>query len=58
MRKEKILVSHKWRPLYLTVQPDDRKIISGSGDQSIRFWNFMPEVDENPLNDHCYMQIR
>jgi WD40 repeat protein len=38
MIKKKTLIGHKKRVLYLTAEPDGNTIITGAGDQTIRFW--------------------
>lgn len=38
--KKQILVGHKDRVLYLTAFPEGDLIVTGSGDETIRFWKF------------------
>lgn len=36
--KQQSLIGHTKRVLYLTAEPDGETIITGAGDQTIRFW--------------------
>lgn len=38
MTKQQTLMGHSKRVLYLAAEPDGQTIITGAGDQSIRFW--------------------
>ena len=37
-RKETVFAGHDARVLYLTVNEDEKTLISGGGDESIKFW--------------------
>jgi cell division cycle 20-like protein 1 (cofactor of APC complex) len=42
------LKGHKDRVIYLSVGPDGRKIVTGAGDETLRFWDlFTPEMAES-----------
>jgi cell division cycle 20-like protein 1 (cofactor of APC complex) len=42
------LKGHKDRVIYLSVGPDGRKVVTGAGDETLRFWDiFTPEIPEN-----------
>jgi len=36
------LAGHTYRVLYMAVSPDGSTIVTGSGDQTLRFWNLFP----------------
>jgi WD40 repeat protein len=40
MTKKISLVGHSKRVLYLAAEPDGQTIITGAGDQTVRFWKF------------------
>ncbi len=40
MTKKQTLIGHTKRVLYLAAEPDGETIITGAGDQTIRFWKF------------------
>ncbi len=40
MTKKQTLIGHSKRVLYLAAEPDGQTIITGAGDQTIRFWKF------------------
>ncbi|KRX10938.1 WD40-repeat-containing domain [Pseudocohnilembus persalinus] len=57
------LYGHTYRVLYLAVSPDGENIVTGSGDESLRFWKVFPSsktnqyLNKSQLNPQ-YMQIR
>jgi cell division cycle 20-like protein 1 (cofactor of APC complex) len=42
MRKVATLVGHTHRVLYLSMSPDGSTIVTGAGDETLRFWNIFP----------------
>ncbi|PRP72797.1 hypothetical protein PROFUN_07697 [Planoprotostelium fungivorum] len=36
------LTGHKMRVLYLSISPDGQTVVTGAGDQTLRFWNIFP----------------
>eukprot|EP00798_Chlamydomonas_sp_ICE-L_P028038 gene28038-31138_t len=42
MTKLATLTGHALRVLYLAVSPDGQTIVSGAGDETLRFWNIFP----------------
>lgn len=44
MRKIVSLTGHTFRVLYLAVSPDGQTIVTGAGDETLRFWNVFPSV--------------
>jgi cell division cycle 20-like protein 1, cofactor of APC complex len=45
MRKIASLTGHTYRVLYLAASPDGQTIVTGSGDETLRFWRVFPELD-------------
>jgi len=44
MQKLATLTGHTYRVLYLGISPDGQSIVTGAGDESLRFWNVFPEA--------------
>jgi cell division cycle 20-like protein 1 (cofactor of APC complex) len=42
MTKLATLTGHTYRVLYLSVSPDGQTIVTGAGDETLRFWNVFP----------------
>lgn len=42
MTKVATLTGHTFRVLYLAMSPDGQNIVSGAGDETLRFWNAFP----------------
>ncbi|CAD7925970.1 unnamed protein product [Amoebophrya sp. A120] len=42
MRKVVTLTGHTYRVLYLALSPDGQSIVTGAGDETLRFWNVFP----------------
>jgi cell division cycle 20-like protein 1 (cofactor of APC complex) len=38
------LIGHSMRVLYLSMSPDCQTIVTGAGDETLRFWNVFPKV--------------
>lgn len=45
------LKGHKDRVIYLSVGPDSQKIVTGAGDETIRFWDVFIPVKDNTLGE-------
>ena len=43
MEKLASLTGHTYRVLYLAMSPDGSKIVTGSGDETLRFWRLFPK---------------
>ena len=41
------LTGHTHRVLYLAMSPDGETIVTGAGDETLRFWNAFPKKDAN-----------
>lgn len=44
MEKIDKLTGHTYRVLYLAMSPDDTTIVTGAGDETLRFWNVFPQT--------------
>ncbi|KAG2300337.1 hypothetical protein Bca4012_011935 [Brassica carinata] len=42
MSKLATLTGHTFRVMYLAVSPDGQTIVTGAGDETLRFWNVFP----------------
>lgn len=42
MDKIATLTGHTYRVLYLAMSPDGSTIVTGAGDETLRFWNIFP----------------
>jgi len=42
MSKVTTLTGHTYRVLYLAISPDGQTIVTGAGDETLRFWNVFP----------------
>ena len=42
MQKICTLTGHTYRVLYLAMSPDGETIVSGAGDETLRFWHVFP----------------
>lgn len=44
MKKVATLKGHTHRVLYLATSPDGSTIVTGAGDETLRFWNIFPSI--------------
>lgn len=42
MKKIATLTGHSYRVLYLAASPDGRTLVTGAGDETLRFWDVFP----------------
>ncbi|KAJ3521394.1 hypothetical protein NMY22_g12340 [Coprinellus aureogranulatus] len=42
------LTGHTNRVLYLAMSPDGETIVTGAGDETLRFWNAFPKENKHP----------
>lgn len=40
------LTGHTHRVLYLAMSPDGETIVTGAGDETLRFWNAFPKKED------------
>lgn len=46
MQRLATLTGHSYRVLYLAMSPDGSTIVTGAGDETLRFWNVFPSKAE------------
>lgn len=44
MKKVATLTGHSFRVLYLAMSPDGESIVTGAGDETLRFWKVFPSI--------------
>lgn len=44
MKKVASLKGHTHRVLYLAISPDGSTIVTGAGDETLRFWKVFPSI--------------
>lgn len=44
------LTGHTYRVLYLSMSPDGESIVTGAGDETLRFWNVFPPLKSKSVN--------
>lgn len=47
MKKVTTLTGHSLRVLYLAMSPDGESIVTGAGDETLRFWKVFPPAINN-----------
>ncbi|KAK8671762.1 hypothetical protein V6N13_038348 [Hibiscus sabdariffa] len=58
MAKVATLTGHSLRVLYLAMSPDGQTIVTGAGDETLRFWNVFPSVkSQTPVKDTGLMSL-
>ena len=50
MSKVATLTGHTYRVLYLSMSPDGESIVTGAGDETLRFWNVFPPLKTKTMN--------
>jgi len=56
MKKVATLIGHSHRVLYLAASPDGSTIVTGAGDETLRFWNVFPAItQQKKFNKECSM---
>ncbi|MFN9938062.1 MAG: hypothetical protein ACK56I_01180 [bacterium] len=48
MKKVATLTGHSMRVLYLAMSPDGENIVTGAGDETLRFWKVFPPAQSTP----------
>jgi len=46
MKKLAVLTGHTYRVLYLAMSPDGQTLVTGAGDETLRFWKVFPKKKE------------
>jgi len=55
MEKIATLTGHTYRVLYLAMSPDGSTIVTGAGDETLRFWNIFPSTGEDCKKSFSYL---
>ena len=50
MQKVQTLTGHHQRVLYLSISPCGQSIVTGAGDETLRFWNVFPSINRGLLS--------
>lgn len=59
MKKIQTLTGHSYRVLYLGMSPCGENIVTGAGDETLRFWNMFPQTKKsNASSQLTSMTIR
>lgn len=51
MKKVATLTGHNMRVLYLAISPDGETIVTGAGDETLRFWKVFPSAPGNKAQE-------
>ena len=54
-KKMATLVGHTYRVLYLAISPDGQNIVTGAGDETLRFWEVFPNSGTSCLDRSSYL---
>ncbi|ONK76913.1 uncharacterized protein A4U43_C02F1190 [Asparagus officinalis] len=58
MSKIATLTGHTLRVLYLALSPDGQTIVTGAGDETLRFWNIFPSIkSQTPVRDSGFWSM-
>ena len=49
MKKLAVLTGHTYRVLYLAMSPDGQTLVTGAGDETLRFWKVFPPKKQPSL---------
>jgi cell division cycle 20-like protein 1 (cofactor of APC complex) len=61
MKKRQKLIGHNKRVVHLGMSPDGENIVTGAGDETLRFWNVFPKEHKKqaePQMSAFHQQIR
>ncbi|CAJ0892916.1 11188_t:CDS:2, partial [Entrophospora sp. SA101] len=54
MEQLAVLKGHSFRVLYLSVSPDGQNIVTGAGDETLRFWNIFNNAKKEPKRESFF----
>lgn len=57
MKKVATLKGHTFRVLYLALSPDGSTIVTGAGDETLRFWEIFPSVSAKVTQNKSQLEI-
>jgi len=49
MKKMAVLTGHTLRVLYLAMSPDGQTLVTGAGDETLRFWKVFPPKQQQKV---------
>ena len=55
MTKMASLTGHTSRVLYLAMSPDGSTVVTGAGDETLRFWKIFPSGNEGPRKNQALL---
>ncbi|CAK56427.1 unnamed protein product (macronuclear) [Paramecium tetraurelia] len=58
MKRIATLIGHTSRVLYLAMSPDGYTIVTGAGDETLRFWSVYPQSVGNEQNSKCQLTLQ
>ena len=61
IKKIATLTGHSRRVLYLASSPDGQKLVTGAGDETLRFWNVFPpppKITRKTSNNMKFTDLR
>ena len=47
LKKVATLTGHSLRVLYLAMSPDGETVVTGAGDETLRFWKLFPKISKS-----------
>ena len=56
MTKVATLTGHTSRVLYLAMNPEGSQIVTGAGDETLRFWNLFPSSSSRSSQNPDFLQ--
>ena len=56
MSKVATLTGHTSRVLYLAMSPEGNQIVTGAGDETLRFWNLFPKQVDKVRKNSSFLQ--
>ena len=54
MEQLAVLKGHSFRVLYLSVSPDGQNIVTGAGDETLRFWNIFNNAKKEQKHESFF----
>ena len=58
MKKISTLTGHTFRVLYLAMSPDGSTIVTGAGDETLRFWNVFPTTKDQLKSEQTILNVQ
>ena len=51
------MTGHHYRVLYLAMSPDGEAIVTGAGDETLRFWNVFSKARSQKVSSLKYLKL-